>query len=55
MPHCYLFAQRVKTGISYIIAQCVGGVVGAYAAFNLLPGQHTPLVHALCVAHHDAC
>lgn len=32
--------QRVKTGISYIIAQCVGGVVGAYAAFNLLPGQH---------------
>ncbi|KAL3162086.1 hypothetical protein ABBQ38_009151 [Trebouxia sp. C0009 RCD-2024] len=28
---------RVKTGISYIIAQCVGGVVGAYAAFNLLP------------------
>lgn len=33
--------QRVKTGISYIIAQCVGGVVGAYAAFNLLPGKQS--------------
>ena len=36
--------QKVKTGIQYIIAQCVGGVLGAYAAFNLLPGQH-PFVH----------
>lgn len=31
--------QKVKTGIQYIIAQCVGGVLGAYAAFNLLPGK----------------
>jgi len=29
----------VKTGIQYIIAQCVGGVLGAYAAFNLLPSK----------------
>lgn len=29
--------MKVKTGIQYIIAQCVGGVLGAYAAFNLLP------------------
>ena len=46
--------QRVKTGISYIIAQCVGGVVGAYAAFNLLPGIHpssSPPAH--CLAHPD--
>ena len=34
-----MLLQRVKTGINYIIAQCLGGVVGAYAAFKLLPGK----------------
>ena len=31
--------QSVKTGISYIVAQSLGGILGAYAAFNLLPGE----------------
>ncbi len=40
--------QKVKTGIQYIIAQCVGGVLGAYAAFNLLPSKFA--CHSL---HHN--
>ncbi len=40
--------QKVKTGIQYIIAQCVGGVLGSYAAFNLLPSKFA--CHSL---HHN--
>lgn len=31
--------MKVRTGIEYIVAQCLGGVVGAYAAFHLLPAE----------------
>ena len=34
---CYV--QKVKTGLWYIAAQCLGGILGAYSAFKLLPGR----------------
>lgn len=43
-----LYVQKVKTGIQYIIAQCVGGVLGAYAAFNLLPGKLSAHLYDCC-------
>lgn len=31
--------QALSTGVAYIVAQTLGGVLGAAAAFTSLPGQ----------------
>ena len=37
-------AQATRTGLAYIVAQCFGGIVGAAAAFNSLPGTAVALL-----------
>ena len=32
--------QSLSSGICYVIAQCLGGILGAAGAFYSLPGQH---------------
>lgn len=45
--NCFLclgcFAQSVSSGVCYIVAQCLGGILGAAGAFYSLPGALLPL------------
>ena len=59
LKSCALAMQSVSSGVCYIVAQCLGGILGAAGAFYSLPGivlslhyQHSLDITCIGVHHH---